>query len=68
MAQQGLDVDIFGPNPGVVNQLVDRVGDLKTFAQEFLNNLQVLKLDQQNCIFSRPLADLDTLAAFEHYF
>ena len=26
MAQQGPDVDIFGPNPGVVSQLVDRVG------------------------------------------
>ena len=60
MAQQGPDVDIFGPNTGVVSQLVDRVRNLKTFAQEFRNNLQVLRLDRQNCIFTRPLADLDT--------
>ena len=43
MPQQGPDVDIFGPNPGEVNQFVDRLGDLETFAQEFCNNLQVFR-------------------------
>ena len=54
MAQQGADV---GSNPDVFNQLVDRVGDLEKFAQEFRNNLQVLRLDQH--ISTRPLAYLD---------
>ena len=57
MAQQGPGLDIFGPNPGVVNQLSDRVGSLKTFSQEFRNDLQVSKLHR---IFTGPLAHLDT--------
>ena len=58
MAQQGSDVDTVSPNPCVVDQLVDRVGDLETFTQEFRNNLRVLRLDQHNRIFT--LAHLDT--------
>ena len=46
MAQQGPDVDILGSDPGVVNQLVDRVSDLETFSGEFRYNLQVLSFDQ----------------------
>ena len=53
---QGPDVDILGADPGVVNQLINRVGDLETFAQEFHNNEQLLRLD----IFTGPLADVDT--------
>ena len=56
MAQQGPDVDIFGPDPAVVNQLTDKAGNLETFAQEFCNNLQVFKMDR---IFTGPLTDLD---------
>ena len=59
MEQQD-DVDIFGPSPCVVNQLVYRVGDLETFARECRNILQVLWLDQHNRIFTRSLAYLDT--------
>ena len=39
MAEPGPDVDIFGPNPGIVNRLVGRVSDLENSTQEFRNNL-----------------------------
>ena len=60
MAQQGTDVDIFGSNPCIVTQFVDRVGDPQTFDQEFCKNLQLLRLDQHNRKITGPFAYLDT--------
>ena len=73
MSKQGPSGDIFGPNYGVANQFVDRVDDVKTFAEKFRDNLQVSRLEQHNCIFTRPLAylntgQLSTLCCGSHYY
>ena len=50
----------FGPNPGIVNQLVDREVVWRLLPKNSVANFQVLRLDQHSHSFTSILADLDT--------